>query len=230
MAYCTKADITGLGEEFTIPDAFTDADIDQVIADVTNVINKYTGDNFNLVSQALIFDGPGKHTLHLTRKTPLRLLSITQIQYRDAYKSTDNFDADGSVLNADTYVPYSHYVERYENDEVRNSASNVLVTNMFGETIAKGAIWLKGSKNYKITGTWGHSSVPKGIKWITVMMARERITPGSTAQYAMKQSERWIDYSYSTPYPGLIPVVTGIQAVDQILPQYINRVPALRKC
>ena len=217
-----------MGTEFSIPSGWSDDDITAVIGDVTDIINRITGDNFESVSQSLMFDGNGRGVLFLNQLTPLRLLSVTKIQYRSIYDSTDNFDADGNELDADNYVPYPYYLVRIRNDELRVRGQTMVYASRSGTHRIYSSIWLKGWKNYKITGTWGHTAVPEGIKWCAVLLARERIRPGSTAPYAMKQSVRYVDMSYAAPYPGLLPVVTGVQAVDFILPRYKNRVPSLR--
>ena len=218
MGYCTSDDISGYGEEFNIPSAWSADNVTQVIADVTDVINRVTGDNFESVSKAILFDGNNRSTLFLTRKTPLRLLSVTQIQFRSDYDSTDNFDDDGEIIVANSYVPYPHYVVKVQSSEttVRSVGNDI--------------VWRLGNKNYKLTGVWGHSLVPEGIKWCTVLLARERIRPGSTAPYAMKQSVRHVGTSYSLPYPGLLPVATGVPAVDMTLVKFVNRVPLWLAC
>ncbi len=207
--YCTLADVTGLADEYTVPTGYSDADVNVIILEMSQWIDAVTGSHWGSTAATFIVDGRGSELLRLDQKTSWPIVSITQIQRRDSYANADDFDSNGEVLDSDNY---------------RVSDSRRAVQTIEGTT-ARGAIaapgtWVRGTGNYKITGVFGQSEVPKGIVFACTLLVRERMSPGASRKFEDMQSERWPDgYSYARRQliQSEVEVMTGYPAVDRLL-------------
>jgi len=212
------ADITGLGSEFSVPSAWSDADVLTVVEEMEDQVDQLTRDRWDILSRSYILDGTGKTNLYFAQKTLFRCLSITSVSWRKEYDYSDTFAADGEAVAEDSYRRHPYFCERLQNSpETRRY-------------LTEQGVWERGRQNYKITGTWGHSSVPKGIKRAVVLLVRERITPGSTEDETPMESEQWSDYKYvvrgtaaSRSAGRGIPILSGYPSVDRILSRFTNK-------
>jgi len=84
-------------------------------------------------------------------------------------------------------------------------------------------VFPKGTKNVKITGTYGWSSCPAGIKQAAVILCRHENDETLYTAYSDLDSERLGDYSYSRKEKYL----TGILEADRLLKNYIRKKPIL---
>lgn len=223
-AYCRLADVTGLGSEFTQPAAWTDAEVQTAIVDASQRIDAVTRSHFGETTRGIILGGRSTPLLRLTQVTLWPILTATQVEYREEYAATDDFAANGEVLDDDTYVI---------------SDSHRALLRIYPQTLRGGReplpsgppIWLRGSKNYKVTGTFGRNNVPSGVRQACALLVRERITPGTLAQLEQFEAERFPDgYSYKRRGGGssLAPErLTGYPAVDELLAPHVCRIPLL---
>ena len=216
----TKTDIQGPAGGFSVPAGWSDEEVVTLIEEAEAWVDALTNDRWDELSWAFTFDGTGGVYLFYQQKTRLRCLAISGIQFRSSFDPTDNFDDDGETLATDSYIRHKRFVARVDVSE-----STRLVTE-------KG-VWEKGHQNYKVTGTWGHSSVPWGIKHAVVLLCRETITPGSSRSEALLAEEAWADYRYkiqasATAAEKGVPVLSGYPAVDKILARYRNKAPILK--
>lgn len=224
-AYCQKADVVGLGSEFTIPAAWTDAEVDVAIVDASQQIDAVCGDHFGSTAVVLIVDGSGDEYLDLSLVTGWTALSISEVMFRESYDPNENtFDTAGTVIDTTSFAitDGKHALLKFQAD----STLRVLVTTE--------PRWVKGVKNYRITGTFGRSFLPKAITRACALLVRERITPGSTADLTELKSERFPDgYQYTRVDRGdpfgssalTDKSLTGYPAVDNLLAPFVEDNP-----
>ena len=94
--YAAKADIVGLGEEFTIPAAWSDVDVAAAIVEEGARIDLATSRHFSLLEEmSVIVNGNNTALLFLSEFTSHSIVSVDQIQYRDDFNQADDFDAEG---------------------------------------------------------------------------------------------------------------------------------------
>jgi len=84
-------------------------------------------------------------------------------------------------------------------------------------------IFPKGTKNIKVTGTYGWSSCPSGIKEVAMILCRYENDKTLYTPYSDLESEHLGDYSYSRKGKYL----TGILEADRLLKNYIRNKPVL---
>ena len=223
-SYCAVSDVTGLGSEFTLPSAWSSADVLVAIEEASRRIDMLTKDYWSSVSRSYYLSGDGTDLLLLTEKTRLRLVSVTQIQYRTQYDATDNFDDDGEEVDEDTYVITSS----------RRGIRRVGYSYNRGRVLESGysRIWVNGVENYKVTATFGHANVPDIIKRICVLMVRERIQPQYCSDLVSPLSEKFPDgYQYTAPQYTVTDStkqgLTGIPAIDNLLWAVVNKSPKM---
>lgn len=207
--YCTKADVTGLADEFSIPAGYSDEDVDAIITEMSQWIDAVTGNHWGKTNASFILDGRGTELLRLDQKTSWPIVSLTSIQRRDNYANADDFDANGDTLDLNNY---------------RISNSRRAIQTIEGTTarnaLAAPGTFVKGTGNYKVTGVFGQAEVPKSIVFACVLLTRERMSPGASRKFEDMQTERWPDgYSYARRQiiPSESDVLTGYPAVDRLL-------------
>jgi len=222
MAYFTYSDIEGVGRSFEIPSNFQTSDITAIIADITGMVNAWTKNYFEAISQTLVCDGTGTSSLYLFPYTTYPIISISSIKERDDLEDDWTASTVDTLTSTDYYIPAddSH---RIDINEYWSTLRRMLV--LPGQ-------WTKGQANFQVIGSFGHSTVPTNIKKACVLLAREEITPGYL-RGRMLQRERWADYEYETgtglskAYGKSIRVISGYPDVDLLLKPYIVRVPDL---
>lgn len=231
--YCAVADVSGAGADFSIPAAWTNAEVEDAIAASMQQIDSLLRDHFLPVTKSLILDGKGKPYMSTRQRTPLRILSITKIQYRSNYAATDDFDTNGEVIPNTDYIvkdsrtailrlaPYHIRGEDYYGD---GQYSGYEFTPNLG--------WILGPKNYKVTGTFGWNSCPKPIRDACILLTREAIQPGYiSSTVEPKVSERFQD-GYQWARLASVRVsgakqqtLTGWESVDGLIAPFQNNGP-----
>lgn len=228
--YCTKADITGLASEFTIPAAYSDADVLEIIAEQMQVIDSLCRTHFASITRSFILSGSGEPTLSFRSKTQLKAQSITSVQYREAFAQTDDFAVNGTLEDATSYglLPSRTGLERLSYSSTRTSME------MRYDDYVIPPVWVKGNSNYKVTGVFGYAYTPRPIRTACVMLCREAMQAGYIlANLEPKVSEKFADgYSYQTIQSVRQAVtkaeqLTGFQSIDNMLLPYRNNVPIL---
>lgn len=221
-AYCQKVDVVGLGEEFTIPAAWTDADVDATIVEATRQIDSVCGDHFGSSTAIIIVDGSGTRYLDLRNVLSWALISVTSIFRRNTYAATDDFAANGAQLDDDAYAIA----------DSKNALVKVLADDSSLRGIATTSpVWIAGTKNYRIEGEFGRNVIPPDIRFACALLVRERITPGSSQRYEALRSERFPDgYAYQRPIqaPSIARAnitLTGYPAIDDRLRPFVIEDP-----
>lgn len=228
--YCTKADISGVVSEFTIPAGFSDAEIDSIIQEQTQVIDSLCRDHFSPTTRSFILSGNGTPNLSFRAVTQLRSSAITKVQYREVFSQLDTFDTSGTTEDTTSYALSS---SRRILVKMASSDFRVDPTTMFNQ-LEGVPVWVKGVRNYKITGTFGWSFIPKAISRACIWLCRDAMSPG----YIMKKvepkvMEKFADgYSYATIQSvrqavSKIEQLTGYQSVDSLLLPYRNNTPIM---
>jgi len=83
----------------------------------------------------------------------------------------------------------------------------------------------KGTKNVKITGTYGWASCPAAIKQAAIILCRFENDATLYTGYSEFESERLGDYSYKRPSGQKY--LTGILEADRLLKNYIRKKPIM---
>lgn len=83
-----------------------------------------------------------------------------------------------------------------------------------------------GVRNVSVTYTHGHTSVPKRIKWAALVVAVEELTGSDITKRATAHTDDLGTFRLSVP-DGEKERWYGIPAVDAILQQYSEKVPAV---
>lgn len=82
----------------------------------------------------------------------------------------------------------------------------------------------KGTKNVKITGTYGWASCPAAIKQAAIILCRAESDSSLYTKYEDFVSERLGDYAYGR---GDKPYLTGITEADALISHYVRRKPLM---
>jgi hypothetical protein len=223
MAYATSADIADYSRPFEVPDEWTDDKLDDAILDAGAFIDAVTREHFEPKAKQLILNGKGGRVLRTVQRTHMPIVAITQVQSRNTYDKTDNFDEVGAVVPDD----------QYRISESRRALIKVKALTLRSGLMLQQPIWLHGEHNYKVTGTFGRANTPKLIKLATVWLVREQIVPGYVSELEQPIQEMFPDgYMYilfrerSISETSLIPL-TGYRMVDTILRPYVNKTPLM---
>lgn len=211
MAYADAADVAGISSEFSLPAGWDASEVPAVVAAVQERIDQLTRDHWEPSSLDLVLSGDGTTILEFAHVTKWPAISISQVQYREDYDSTDTFDSDGEILDADNYC-----LSKSRRSLLRSPNSS--------------GVWVSGMENYKVAGSFGRTNIPEGIKRLTVLLAREHIKPGYLVEITEPQSEwypdgyRWIA---SQNRVGKRTSYTGYSVVDDLIEAFINKTPVM---
>jgi hypothetical protein len=207
--YIVKADLQTYGVDLG---SYSDDNISAFIDQAEELIEKVTSNKFYTEAATRYFDGNGKRRLFFQPVTSLRLQSITSCNIVDP---TDNDTVHTTLTENTEYFldPQGYYVELplYLQEQAR--------------TWLGYGVWPEGTRNVKIVGTWGETSVPESIKWAAALLVARRIDPDfSGLDDATKTSEKWSDYSVTYAKPRSTGSgFTGVRQVDEILRLYRNK-------
>lgn len=86
--------------------------------------------------------------------------------------------------------------------------------------------WGNGVQDVEVTYTHGHATVPKAIKWAALVVAVEEIVGSDITKRATSHTDDLGTFRLSVP-DGERERWYGIPAVDAILSQYSEKVPAI---
>ncbi len=213
--YAANADVTGFKIDGSTIDLtqYTSGEITTEIAFAEELIEEICEDIFYSKTETNTFDGTGNVKLFFMPKVKYRLLTVTSVRELDLDGTTvlDTLTENVDFKLYPFYVETSRYVE---GDSPRRR---------FGT----GGVWPTGQNNIQIAGTWGHPAVPAEIKRATILLALERLKPGSTNQTPGDvRSIGWDDFRVSFKASGASNTYseTGLNEVDRILRRYLNDV------
>ena len=211
--YALIADVTGYKIDNSVVLSFTPSDneVNAAINLAEEIVEDITNDIFYEKTEINLFDGESKKTLFFAPEVPYSLISIT---------SCKDVDIDGTVIhtyveNTD-FVKYDHYLE---------TAQGWLDRPRMG--VFRGGVWGAGQNNIRVEGTWGRSSVPYAIKEATLLLALERLEPGSVRMAAEDVKQvTWSDFTitFLGGVEDRMGKATGFRKVDRLLEKHINYV------
>ena len=214
--YASVAEVKAFKVDGAVIDVseYTDDEITAAIERTEEYINYVCSDIFYEKTETILFDGNGQHKLFFITTSPYKLLEITTCK---------EVDIDGStVLDTFTegtdFIMYDYYIEtarHYPSDSPRRG-------------FTRGGKWPRGQKNIQIVGKWGRASVPKDIKYVTILLTLERLKPGCTKQTARDVKQVvWSDFTVTFTGKSDSANLTGFIEVDRILEKYINTAPMM---
>ena len=202
MAYITEADITARFGTFVIPAPWsTTANLDALIAEVSEVAEAITGQRFSSVSRTVYITGDGaSKTLSVLKWTTWPMTSITSIFRRQAV--TESYDVE---VESEFY-------------EIAPSRHGITLDHPWKKS---------GLKNYKIIAQFGRFQVPEVVKSALVLLAQERMAPGAVNAFDGNfTSEAFPDgYKYTrggtvAPSKANAGMTTGFPLIDDWLNAY----------
>lgn len=208
----TAIDLTDVGSgthTLDIGSGSSETDRQEVIDRAEQLIERITKDFFYAKAFALYFDGNGKDRLFLGLVPDI--ISVTEILL-------SGIELDSSWW---TYNKNSVYLdpEATTGDELPELLLHLKYYHK---------LFPKGTRNVKITGTYGWSSCPVAIKRAAIMLCRyENDSTLFTSHSGNLKSEKLGDYSYTLSDVVSTKDSTGIDEVDKLLKHYIRKKPIM---
>lgn len=194
--------------------AFTDAELEEAIVLAEKMIEGITNDIFyTLSNQTYSFDGKGLSKIWFPPRVPYKLLELTSTKFIDIVSGDEEI-----LVEDEDFIRYEHYLE---------------MTREYGRsprerTFGSSSSFYKGQKNIQIVGDWGRTVTPPEIKYVTRVLAIERLKPGSTKISGSDISQAsWPDFAISVRGAGegghdITGGTTGYPDLDRMLARHIN--------
>lgn len=180
------------------------------IAIAEALVNKYTADNFSSTSTTYYVNGSGKNLQWFRDETRLRLLSASDVAIVDPTNSY-------SVLTQLTEG--THYLV----DSAGYYLEMIPATDDNIRTWLGYSTWPKGTSNIKVAGSWGYSSIPAPIKYVTMLLVAMDIDP-TFSGLSQPISISWPDYTVKMASSARrISPIVGNPTIDRILRAYQNK-------
>lgn len=229
-AYCEVSQITDAFGGFSLPSPSSqwtqndNREIHRTIVDASQRIEAITGQYFGQFTDSIELDGNGTDYMPLSHVLSIPLASITTLKFREEFRKTYDWDASAETVDVDTYdvADDGAGLIRIGSSRVSNAR----------ESGGRAGIFVKGRKNYRVTGTFGgYSEVPQNIETACVLLSRDLIKPGWTERHEKFVTQHFPDgYSYaraSNTAQNPTPTYTGILIVDTLLHAYVDNTPKL---
>lgn len=223
-AYCTVNDISdAIGGGFTVPAAWsadTNAQLTREIVRQSERIDVLTSSWFGQASVKQEMSGDGESLLLVSDYISHPIVSITQVLFRDTYADSYDWDTDGIVVNADTYM-----ISKSRRAVIKIKGSTVRASG--GSVNPK---WLRGNNNYRIEAVFGLAAIPFQIELAAILLVREMITPGHAEKWAAAYKEEDFPDGYRIKRAiseGEVESLTSIPMVDRLLKPFIEDQPML---
>jgi len=226
-AYATYADVQGLGGDFSVPSAYSEADVAIELERASRRLDAITHMYFGSEELTLVLNGSGSEILPTLSITRWPILSITNVRWNPDYYSKDyDWVNSGTLISEDDYIV----------TDSRRALERVYVSNSIRGVDRVSVLWERGSKNYRIVGNFGYGNVPEAIRFACVLLAREIMIPGSSNKYEKAVVESFGDgymrtRSFRTRTSARIdvriPPMTGIPAVDDLIEPFIDKTPLM---
>lgn len=206
----TAIDLTDVGSgthTLDIGSGSSESERQAVIDRVEQLIERVTRDYFYSKSFEIYRDGNGKD--HLSLGLTPSLLAVTEIKVFGIELDTSWWTYDDHAVYLDSEV-----VQGDDLPEVLYRLSH------------KNSIFPKGTKNIKITGTYGWSSTPEAIKQATIILCRYENDETLYTKYDDLVSDKLGDSQYNRS--GDQKFLTGIHEADRRIREYIRKKPIFR--
>lgn len=221
MAYITDDNVElPVADGWAWPSGMSDSEKTDIIQNACDTIDQVTRSHWESTSKTLYLSGDGTQYLDVYRILSWPILSITSVTFRNDYAASDNFGTVGTLIADSDYAiaPSKRSLIKIQGTTFRTG----------GDYLGT-PFWSCGYENYKVVGAFGRTNTPLGITLAAKYLVRELVTPGSTADRATMQGEKWADgYSYvrsGGPTARNPERLTGIGAVDDILIHFVNWTP-----
>lgn len=191
---------------------FNDAELESVINQNVEWIEKLCGNKFRRLNEVWKLDGSGTDILRFPPSISYPLITVTEVK---KLTDTDDIRADEEILTEDDdFVNCGHYLRK----KVSYDTSRLLT--------GSGSYFVRGTKNWQVSGIWGQDC-PEQIKRILKLLSVETLIPGvSKLKSGPAMSESIGDYSVSYGSVGSLSVsntvLTGFGDIDRILGIYVN--------
>lgn len=202
--YITKTDLTNAGVALG---SHSDAEVLEMIQRAEALVEQHTKKVFYAATATKYFDGNGQRVLLFIQRTTSPLISITgnTVYIIDPTMSDEVIDS--AVLNTDFFLsPEGDYLELCSESEVDPRSP-----------LSRGT-WPRGTRNIKITGSWGIASVPPGIKRAAVLLVAHEVDPNYAGLLTAQETEWSGDVrTRHVTTAERKAVLTGIPAVDLYL-------------
>jgi len=209
----TNITITDVGSgthSLFVGEGETEYDRQQAINRVEDLIEKLTKDFFYAEDFVIYLDGNGKDRLFLGLVPDIISVSKVKISGVELTSSWYTFDNDSIYLDPEA-------VTSEEGDMAE------LHLRLKYERI----LFPRGMGNIKVTGTYGKSTVPARVRQAAIILCKAENDPELYPSYDSNlKSEKIGDYSY-TVADGKNITKTGIDAVDDLLREYLRKKPML---
>ena len=193
--------------------SYDSIEIETDIGLAESIIEGITGDVFNQRSETNLFDGNGLVRLFFYPIIPYRLLSVTSVKEFDI----DSVTVIETFVENDNFKTFDHYLET----TFKFADHRARIRSGFSGGIA----WPLGQRNIAIEGIWGRNIVPPEIKRAVLLLALERLVPGSTNMTGVDVTQAvWPDFTLTFRIGQIHGQTTGFGEVDRLLEGQINYV------
>lgn len=222
-AYASVEDVRSFGGAFTT--SMTDDAIEEVVRLSCQRIDSVTRNHFGKTLITAVLSGDNTPFLKLGTLINYPLVEVQSIHFRENYQKTYDWEASGELIDADTYDVYEDRLS------IIRITGDIRSRNKYYDFV-----WRKDYKNYRVKAYIGWESVPEPIRWVTVLLARETILPGSSRKYMLPLSERFPDgyqvFNRSTVGKDATNTGTrllGIPYLDDILSPFARNFPLFHR-
>jgi len=189
----------------------TEYDRQQIINRVESLIENITKDFFTSTSFTIYSDGNGSDYLDLGLNADV--LTVTEIKVA------------GVALDSSWWT-YNTEAVYLDPDAVSSDIDDV--AELHFRLRYKRCLFPEGTQNIKITGTYGHSSVPARVKEAAIILCKAENDSTLYKKFDTRlKSEKLGDYAYTLADSSSSKSLTGILEADELLKDYIKNKPGL---
>jgi len=201
----------------------TDAELQTILDRAEEIIDKGTNNKFIVFADTVFADGKDTQFMFLPQDANFKhpIVTVTSLQEVD-------FDQSEVLTVLTELIDYqieAHYIRLNDSHPTR-----------LRQFVSGERIFFKGTRNYKIVGTFGRTPIPEGIKQAVLMLSviytlgEGSVGFGDASGDRSKIQESWTDYTV-THGSGAdankrriegIPNITGYLEIDRLLEPHIN--------
>lgn len=226
MAYVAPSDFrAGSLQWFTAGLALTTGEasdnlIESCAKRAKELIDRYTGDEFEPTEETLILSGEGTSILRVPRR--IRTISSVSILRGDGswsevdeadYVVSASLDEEGTIRTADLdyiAVAYGRTLDPLSGPYAPNEWSDSRLNPVFGTAFPR------GFQNISIDGEFGWNETPEGIKRASALLVYDLLKPKNNDLLRRADSYQTDDASFTIAKTE----PTGLPEVDAILVEY----------
>ena len=192
-----------------MPDTYLESILDFVVEDV----ERTTRNRFRLYRETWRIDGSGTNLLHFPPSIPYPLVVVEGLSLL-----ADNATVEETLIENEDFVNCGLFLKiaNYGDITTRRHLSISPCCSVFS----------RGVKNYEITGQWGMTTPPLGIKRAVMLLSVEMILPGATGmQTQLVAQQSWPDYTVTfrgSKYDASSVMLTEYSEVDRLIKPFVN--------